>query len=372
VILNAVSNSGQTYQWLQNGTPVTAATTAAYTASTTGSYRVAIAITATGCKDTSSNAVVTVNPLPAANIVAAGSTTACQGDTVWLNANTGSGLSYQWKLNGIAVTGATSASYPAVASGSYSVAVTNGSNCSTTSGSLNVTINPRPGANITYTTPVTFCKGGAVVLTAVSGTGVTYQWYNNGVALTGSTGNFFIADTTGNFSVAITNTLGCSAQSPTILVVVNPVPEPVITLNNSLLSTGSYSGYQWYLNGTLIPGATTQTYAATQNGGYSVRVTDANGCTAYSVNVFVNNLGIAPSPDTSIKIYPNPAQDVVTIAAPVSVNVSLQDVTGRTIMHRNGVKEIAIGELADGAYLLIVRDGAGQLLKTEKLLKSTR
>jgi hypothetical protein len=56
-----------------------------------------------------------------------------------LNANTGTGLSYQWRLNGNPISGATSSSYTATTSGSYTVVVTNASTCSSTSTAVVVT-----------------------------------------------------------------------------------------------------------------------------------------------------------------------------------------------------------------------------------------
>jgi len=372
VTLSIPSATGQTYQWQLNSANIIAANAVSYTASTAGSYTVIATITGTGCIATSSSAIVTVNALPTASITATGSTTACAGDTVWLNANTGSGLTYQWKLNSTPISGATNASYPAIGTGGYTVTVTNGNGCSTTSTITNVTINPRPTSSISYTTPITFCQGGAVVLTAVSGTGVTYQWNNNAVQVSGATGNYYIASTTGSYSVTVTNSFGCSALSPTILVVVNPLPQPVITNNVFLLSTGSYDTYQWYFNSQPINGATGQSYNVTQNGGYSVRVTDANGCTNYSTIFFFNNLGVTQilTPE-SIKIYPNPVRSIVKIEAPVKVNISLQDVIGRLLLQTDDAHELDLSPFADGPYLLLIRDQQGKMIKTEKLMKTS-
>jgi len=45
-------------------------------------------------------------------------------------------------------------------------------------------------------------------------------------------------------------------------------------------------------NGSIIAGATTQTYTATQNGTYMVMISDANTCTATSNTISVTNVGI--------------------------------------------------------------------------------
>ncbi|MFM8513343.1 MAG: cohesin domain-containing protein, partial [Bacteroidota bacterium] len=78
----------------------------------------------------------------------AGPTTFCQGGSVTLNANTGTGLSYQWSINGSPITGANSASYVASTSGSYTVAVSSSPNCSATSSPVTVLVNNNSSATI--------------------------------------------------------------------------------------------------------------------------------------------------------------------------------------------------------------------------------
>ncbi|MFN6225236.1 MAG: cohesin domain-containing protein, partial [Bacteroidota bacterium] len=65
-----------------------------------------------------------------ASITAAGNTTFCQGGSVVLYANTGTGLTYQWRNNGNNIAGATNASYTATTAGAYSVVVNNSPTCS--------------------------------------------------------------------------------------------------------------------------------------------------------------------------------------------------------------------------------------------------
>jgi hypothetical protein len=50
---------------------------------------------------------------PLASVTPAGPTSFCIGGSVVLNANTGGGLSYQWKFNGNSISGATLSSYTA-------------------------------------------------------------------------------------------------------------------------------------------------------------------------------------------------------------------------------------------------------------------
>jgi hypothetical protein len=62
---------------------------------------------------------------PPVSVTASGSTTFCTGDSVALQAHTGTstGYTYQWQLAGAPVTGATSAGYEAKAAGTYTVMI---------------------------------------------------------------------------------------------------------------------------------------------------------------------------------------------------------------------------------------------------------
>ena len=108
--------------------------------------------------------------------------------------------------------------------------------------------------------------------------------------------------------------------------------------------------YEWKRFGVSIPGATSQTYHATQTGNYKVITTNANGCsktsdvttvyTSCKLNdqVFIN----------SIEVYPNPAASAATVSFQLpetaSTNIQLKDVQGRT------VQTIFTGTLTEGMH----------------------
>ena len=140
VTLSAVSSLGLSYQWLRNGVNIPFATLPSYTANVTGDYKVLVANTGTGCSKLSPVVNVTVNPLPLALVTASGSTSFCNGDSVLLQANNGSGYTYQWRLNGNPMPGATSVSYMAKSAGTYKVRVRDANGCTQVSSGVVVTI----------------------------------------------------------------------------------------------------------------------------------------------------------------------------------------------------------------------------------------
>jgi hypothetical protein len=91
---------------------------------------------------------ITVN-LPVVTIAAVGGTTACPGSTVTLNANPGTGNSYQWRLNGNDITGANNSSYAAASTGSYTVVMTSNTCVSLPSNAIAVTISDATKPTIT-------------------------------------------------------------------------------------------------------------------------------------------------------------------------------------------------------------------------------
>ena len=121
-VLLSATYTGATIQWKKNGAIIPGATSATYIATTKGTY---ICESYSACGTAVSGSIfVNVQPLPAANISAAGSTTFCAGGSVVLNAGGGVGVSYQWYRNGAMIGGATAISYTAYTAGTYKCRVT--------------------------------------------------------------------------------------------------------------------------------------------------------------------------------------------------------------------------------------------------------
>jgi gliding motility-associated-like protein len=170
----------------------------------------------------------------------------------------------------------------------------NAAGCTATSIPTTVTVNPLPVATISASGPTTFCQGGNVILTAGPATGVTYAWSN------GLTTPTITATTSGNYSVVVTSSAGCSATATAVIVTVNALPLAAISTigattfcqgeSVTLMATPGTS-YLW--SGS---GATTQSISATTSGNYTVTVTNAAGCSVTSapVAVTVNALPAVP------------------------------------------------------------------------------
>jgi gliding motility-associated-like protein len=236
---------------------------------------------------------VTVNPLPTATVTASGSTTFCQGGSVTLTANGGTGLSYQWS------NGSNNQTLPVTSAGSYTVTVTGANGCSSTSAATVVTVNSLPSAPAITGTPIV-CAGSTSLLSTTANNPV-WSSANSAVATVGANG-LVTGVSAGTVAVtySTTNSNGC-VNSQSELVTVNTLPTAAIstlgettfclggsvTLLASSPTAGMTYTYQWRLNGTAITGATSSTFVANASGAYSVTITTNSGCSATSATTTV-------------------------------------------------------------------------------------
>lgn len=282
-------------------------------------------------------------------------------------------LSYQWYKDTSKIVGATDSFFKIdVAGGNYYVqAYDSATGCKVLSELRNIYMMPPPPAIVTYYDSLVFCETSSIVLTANKGRDYTYQWYKNGIMLPGETNIGLVVSTSGSYSVEVNTPLGCPTHSKTIGVSVYPIPNPVITITGpKILGTGKYYTYQWYYYNMPIAGAVGRYYYATVDGPYAVEVTDSNGCTNKS-SVYLYSLGVNdPSVAEAIKTYPNPTNGVMKIDAPVNVNISLKDMTGRVVLEKTNAKEIDLTGYAEGMYIMSISDKDGNLIKMVKVSKT--
>ena len=296
VILQANTGPNYTYQWSLNGTIIASATSASFVANTAGAYTVTLSNSA-NCAFTSAPAIVVVNVLPSVTISASGNTTVCQGNTVNLNAGTGSTYAtYQWNLNGTPIAGATASTLAANTTGSYNLTVTDANGCNATSNNVSVTLRELPIATITGNASI--CQGGNTILSANTGTGRTYQWKRNNINIIGATSANYTAITAGTYTVTVTSN-GCAATSNAITVTINSLPTvtisasgtPTFCLGGSVILnaiTDPLNAIQWRRNGVDISGATGISLTAIDSGNYSARVTTPSGCSVTSTAILIS------------------------------------------------------------------------------------
>lgn len=88
---------------------------------------------------------------------------------------------------------------------------------------LVVTVNPTPAKLvITADGPTVFCKEESVVLRFNPINTGSYQWYQDGVPVSGATATSTLVTTAGSFTAIVTNTYGCASDPSTAMVVEVP------------------------------------------------------------------------------------------------------------------------------------------------------
>jgi ELWxxDGT repeat protein len=145
---------------------------------------------------------------------------------------------------------------------------------------------------------------------------------------------------------------------------VNDIKKPVVTLNNSnpgtpMLSSGMAYGNYWMKDGEVIDNATETTYAVTTSGIYSVRIM-SDGClfaTSEPLEVLINPTRTDITDHPEIKVYPNPAEHMITVGTPGGniSRIQIIGVNGMVISDETVGKEeiyLNVGHYPAGLYVI--------------------
>ncbi len=299
VTLTALDTPTYRYQWFRDGQPLVNDTLALLRTHLPGQYQVQIT-TSDNCSSTSSSLLVQVNPLPTVTLVPNGAIQLCSGDSLLLQGNS-TATSFSWLLDGVPIPAANTAQWMASAAGIYQLIVTNANGCSDTSEAAIIANTALPTANIGHNTPLNACIGDTLELFVINPLPhLTYQWERNGTAL-GLSSQTLTTTQSGTYLVVVTDSNGCSARSNALTVSFDPLPIPILISDTSVnlcefsqtsLEVQSLPNhtYQWFLNGSILTGATSPTLNASQAGSYQCQLTSPAGCSNLSAEVVVNLL----------------------------------------------------------------------------------
>jgi len=255
---------------------------------------------------------ITINPRPSGSDVTISANpglTACSGDTIDLSVPTGSGYTYQWKLNNSNISGATNSNYQVNTSGNYRVVVTNSFGCSRQGPVVSPVFNALPTIQWqqwVVTDSVSSCPGGSVMLfVSATPSNSTFSWSLNNANISNS-GNSYLATTPGVFNVAATDSNNCVSTTPDLTYYYLTPPPATLIPSGTLLVCDNMSetvavqnpqsgwSYQWYQNNAAISGATNAQYSVSNEDSYFAVVTDSAGCTDTTSVLLVDTVNCRP------------------------------------------------------------------------------
>jgi hypothetical protein len=297
--------------------------------------------------------------------------TICEGSPTILTTNCTAnciGITYLWLPDSL--TGASIIVNPSNTI-TYTIIGTNsniiGPDTTECSSQYTITINVNPNPLITPTAiPGTICAGDSSLLVATSNIpGTIFGW---SPVISGSPMWVKPVATTTYTVVGLTPS-GCTGINVVTVTVDSVPPVPTITQNLPDLISSSSTGNQWFYNGTLIPGATSQFYTVLVSGIYQVQVTSSFGCFSISDTVGIS-VGIKENSEgIGFNIYPNPANDMITFETSSSQQdkvISLLNVLGQIVMQQPMTQqrsEIDVRRLSKGLYFLKLTTKNGSVVR---------
>ena len=202
---------------------------------------------------------------------------------------------------------------------------------------VKITTAKTPEANISPTGAQTVCVGSSTLITAKSADNPSFQWLLNGAAISGAITSTYEAKKSGTYQVKATVNGLCTNTSTALnLTVSSPLP-PTIIYEDGTMKITATGTIQWYVNGAIIPGATTSSFRPVQSGLYSVFLKDVNGCSATSDLLTINILAAEKeNPFSAYVAYPNPAVDLLNVGLPQALagtyTIEIIDMHGRIFL----------------------------------------
>ncbi len=339
-----------------------------------GGYYVVTAQSLSGCTAQDS-LFATVHSLPTINIGADYSV--CEGTFIVL-AGIGADT-YIWD-NGVV-----DGEYftPPLGENTYSVIGTDINGCSNTD-TIKITV--LGNTSVTAAADFSSCENTDAIISAVAINSDYGYWVTNGQGTLAPNINehqviYTPADgEVGEIYFVYTGEGICNTDFDTVTVTFNPNPvfdlgADIVTTNATYVldATSGFTTYAW------STGETTQTITVSQNGSYSVVVTDANGCSGTDTISFITTFSVenVDGSKGSIDVFPNPTKDIVNLqfidvkANEVKIDVvsmsgAVISTSQASLVEGNGLVVLNLGNVAEGVY--IVRMSYNNSVSTHRIV----
>nr|MBC7612037.1 S8 family peptidase [Pseudopedobacter sp.] len=156
------------------------------------------------------------------------------------------------------------------------------------------------------------------------------------------------------------------------------ISKPIITQAGTVLSSNFDKSNQWYLNGTVIAGATEKTFTPSGSGEYRVDITSSSGCISSSDNFSYVLSAIRPSDplEIGLKVYPIPSNGILNLNFEAikkdDIKISFTNLIGQEVLSESKnnfigkfSESLDLRNLNDGIYILNLK--IGSKLYTQKI-----
>jgi hypothetical protein len=268
----------------------TGAITSSISVSSTGEYSIVTTDT-NGCqsRDTISIDIYTLPSQDWADTIAY-----CSDTAVLLTSK--SFDTYLWN------TGDTTQSVSLNTSGMYSLYFEDNQGCSNTD-SVYVNIHSLP--NIELGNDTAFC-GDSLLLALAPGN--SYAWSN------GDTLNYTTINTSGDYSISVTDSNGCSSSDTVNVTFNSNTNVPTLTRVGDSIASSLIGTHYWFLDNVATTDANANVIGIDGRiGSFTAVYQDTNGCISDTSNSILRTLGIGKLSSSPLKVYPNPSNGKVTI-----------------------------------------------------------
>lgn len=335
---------------------------------------------------------VTVSPTPVAGTLS-GTSNVCPGATTTLN-STVAGGTWSSAATGTATVGSSSGVVTGVSAGTVSISYVVTSICGVTASATRmVTVDPLPDAGV-LSGENALCQGNGTVLTSTV-TGGTWNSGSVTVASVNSAGLVFgNAPGTALISYSVTNVCGTDVETRVMTVNIVTVPSMTIdvspgttvvngsevTFTAVVLNPGTAPVYEWFVNGMIVVGATTNVYVTSGLVNGDEITCKEHGTAMCDLSTFnkvrmqvTDGVVIINLANIDVRVTPNPNRGVFTLSGSLGVGtdeevaVDVTDMLGRTIytgktLAKAGKLDEQIrldNALANGMFLLQLRTTTG-------------
>ncbi len=407
------ADNATSYQWYHNDNPISGATSQTLTinsvsASDTGIYYCKVA----NKFDTTTSNSAKLSLYPDPQITAqSGDQTVNEGENVQLSVTAQNATAYQWKKDGNPLSddghfSGTTTSTLQISNvttddaGQYTCTVSGQCN-SVESQPIQLTVNASSN-NLPVITQQpqdqTVCQGSTASFSVTAQNATAYQWFKDGSPINGATSNQLTIDNVtpddaGEYFCKVSNQYG-DVYSDTVTLTVNPLTQITAQSGDMTAQVGdniqmsvtaeNATLFQWKKDGTML--SDDGHYTGTNTNILQIHNVTPSDAGTY-ICVVSGQCNIVESQPiqltieatfidgqlTNVQIYPNPANEQVTIkfVQPVSnASVKISDELGRTLYETNfsGNKlQIDVSSFSQGLYFITI-DNNKTILKAKLII----